>query len=142
MAIKEGKEMSKYRSPHQRYINATAKISDVLLSSQVPERHNHLTKPEQKLCSAVFYDAIFCIERIIYLHIPPPMKRTVDNYGKRRTWDIAREAYHWLLHEEGLITSEQACFAAGIDIEYARDHIKRFVKKQGKLEFFQGNGKH
>ena len=123
-------------------MNATASLSDVLLASQLPPKQNDHTKPEQKLHRAVFYDALLCIEKVLWMHVPPPMKRTAKNYSKRTRWDIALEAYRWLFHEEGLITSEQACFAAGIDLDYMRDHMKKYVKRYGKLEFFQnGNGK-
>ena len=133
--------MSKYRSAHQRYMNATASLSDVLLASQLPAKQNEHTKPEQKLHRAVFYDALACIDKIMRVNVPPPMKKTAHNYHKRNVWDIALEAYHWLFHEEGLITCEQACFAAGIDLDYLRDHVRKYVKRYGKLEFFQGNEK-
>lgn len=130
---------TKKRSQFQRYINATASLSDVMLASQAPDRHSHNSKPEHKLFAATLYDAINRIDRVINLNIPPPMKRTVQNYRKRTQWDYAKEAYQWVMGEEGQITSEQACFAAGLDIDYFRGILVKFVKKHGKAEFFQSD---
>lgn len=139
--------------PPQPYGNISKiLIPDVILLSQLPQRHNPLEWPGEQLYRAILQDALYCLRKGLQLGVPKKQGRgprpsgETDPFKSKHAWRHAKESYYWLMTDtshlpkailNSYVSIEQCCAAAKIDVDYMRDAIRKMLQQAGKENLFQ-----